>query len=112
MQKAISTPFLQVEDVETLVGEIKPDSITSRTIFREGSVKAVVFGFAKGQELSEHTSTKRAVLHFVSGEADVMLGEERVSAGANTLIHMEPNLPHSVSALSDVVMLLYLIDES
>jgi quercetin dioxygenase-like cupin family protein len=104
--------FLITEDLASQLGTIQPDSITSRTLFRRGRVKAVLFGFAAGQELSEHTSTRRAVLQFVSGRAEVTLGAERVHAGAGTLIEMEPNLSHSVSALTDVVMLLLMIDES
>jgi len=30
----------------------------------------VVFGFAQGEELSEHTASMPAVLHFLQGEAN------------------------------------------
>jgi quercetin dioxygenase-like cupin family protein len=107
-----SPAFLLTEDLASHLGTIKPDSITSRTLFRRGRLKAVLFGFAEGQELSEHTSTRRAVLQFVSGRAEVTLGEERLQAEAGTLIEMEPSLPHSITAMTDVVMLLLMIDES
>ena len=39
-------------------------------------IKAVVFGFGQGQELSEHTAAKPAMLYFVKGEASVGLGDD------------------------------------
>jgi quercetin dioxygenase-like cupin family protein len=49
------------------------DGILSRTIFQDDKIKAVVFGFGQGQELSEHTAAKPAMLFFVKGQATVGL---------------------------------------
>lgn len=38
------------------------DGILSRTIYEDDRVMAVVFGFGAGQELSEHTAAKPAML--------------------------------------------------
>ena len=40
-----------------LAGEAEPpaDGIPSRTVFQDDKIKAVVFGFGQGRELSEHT---------------------------------------------------------
>lgn len=46
------------------------ESILSRTVFQDDRIKAVVFGFGQGQELSEHTAAKPAMLYFVKGEAN------------------------------------------
>jgi quercetin dioxygenase-like cupin family protein len=48
-------------------------------------------------------------MHFLSGEAEVTLGDERVSAKADTWIHMQPNLKHSIRASTAVSMLLLLL---
>ena len=60
-----------------LAKEAEPpaDGILSKTIYQDDRVKAVVFGFGQGQELSEHTAAKPAMLFFVKGEATVGLGE-------------------------------------
>jgi hypothetical protein len=50
-------------------GEPPAAGILSRTIFQDDKIKAVAFGFAKDQELSEHTAAKPAMLFFVKGEA-------------------------------------------
>lgn len=86
-----------------------PDSIVSRTVYADEQVKAVLFGFAPGQELSEHTASQPALLHFMKGEARLTLGEETQEAGAGTWVHMPANLKHSVAAKPEVVMLLLLL---
>jgi quercetin dioxygenase-like cupin family protein len=54
-----------------LAKEVEPpeDGILTRTVFNDDHVKAVIFGFGKGEELSEHTASMPAILHFVKGEA-------------------------------------------
>ncbi len=91
---------------------IPPDSIVSRTLFSDGRVNATLFGFAAGQELTEHTSSKRALLYVASGEAQLTLGQDKLEASAGAFADMPANLPHSVLAKTDMVMLLLLIDES
>jgi quercetin dioxygenase-like cupin family protein len=87
----------------------QPDEIISRTVYQDVRLKTVLFGFGAGQELSEHTASKPAVMHFLSGEADVTLGDESTAATAGTWVHMEAGLPHSIVAKSPTVMLLMLL---
>ena len=96
-------------DVAALISELPADSIISRTLYSDERLKVVLFGFAAGQELTEHTSAYPAVLHFLSGEAAVTLGDESKPAGPGTWIHMPPRLPHSVAARTPVVMLLMML---
>lgn len=94
-----------------LAKEAEPpaDGIMSRTVFQDDKIKAVVFGFGRGQELSEHTAAKPAMLFFVKGEASVGLGDDTQQAQAGTWIHMPAGLKHSIEAKSPVVMLLVLM---
>lgn len=100
------------ENLTSLIPEIPADSIISRTIFQDDRLKAVLFGFAQGQELSEHTASQPAVLMFLSGEADLILGDEQRKAVPGTFVHLSAGLPHSVRARTPVVMLLLLMKES
>ncbi len=87
-----------------------PDKgILSRTLFNDGRLKVVAFGFAQGEELSEHTASTPAVLHFLRGEASVTLGDDRHEAQAGTWVHMPAGLRHSIRAKTPVVMLLTLL---
>ena len=94
-----------------LAAEVEPpsDGTLSRTLFKDDRLKVVLFGFAAGQELSEHTASTPAIMHFLRGEAEVTLGDESTTARAGTWIHMTAQLPHSIRAKSPVVMLLLLL---
>ena len=85
------------------------DGIMSRTVFQNTQIKAVVFGFGSGQELSEHTASKPAIMHFLEGEAEVTVGQRHLQATASTWVHMEAGLPHSIVAKTPVKMLLLLL---
>lgn len=99
-------PYMMVEQLNGLLGEIQPDSITSRTFYRDGNVKAILFGFDTGQELSEHTSSQRAIVQIVEGEATVTVGEDRYELQPGAWFAMQPRLKHSVYAKTPVQMLL------
>lgn len=90
----------------TEIPEIPQDGILSRTVFKSPSLKAVLFAFDAGQELSKHTSTHAAILQIIQGEASITLGEDAYQAQAHTWIHMPPHLPHSVFAHTQTIMLL------
>lgn len=103
------SPYTFIADILAQVHDIPPDSIVSRTFYSDTQMKAILFGFAAGQELSEHTASQPAILHFLQGEADLTLGGDKMTAQAGTWVHMPPQLPHSVSAKTPVWMLLLLI---
>jgi quercetin dioxygenase-like cupin family protein len=84
------------------------DGIISRTIYQDERLKTVLFGFGAGQELSEHTSAKPAVMHFLSGEAEVTLGGAPLEVTAGTWVHMNAGLAHSIVAKTPTIMLLML----
>ena len=94
--------------------EVQPPDkgILSRTLHNDDRLKAVVFGFAQGEELSEHTASMPAILHFLQGEATVTLGDDKHEAKLGTWVHMPSGLRHSVQAKTPVVMLLMLVKES
>lgn len=103
------SPSLVIPDLLSHIPDITPDSILSRTIYKDDQLRTILFVFAAGQELSEHTSTHPAVLHFLQGTADVTLGEEKIAAAAGTWVHMPAQLPHSIHAQTPVVMLLLML---
>lgn len=105
----MTTPYTHLADIGSTVESIPPDSIVSRTLFSDDTVKVILFGFAAGQELSEHTASQPAVLHFLAGEASLTLGEDELEARPGTWVHMPAHLSHSVVAKTPVTMLLLLL---
>ena len=89
--------------------EIPKDGTLSRTLHRDDRVKVVLFGFAGGQELSQHTASVPAMLQIVNGDARVTLDGEEKELSAGSWVFMDANLPHAVYARTDVVMLLTML---
>lgn len=86
-----------------------PNGIVSRTLFRADRQRVVLFGFAAGQELSEHTTTSHALVQILSGRSEWTLGSTPRTLQAGDLLYMPPNLAHSVRALEPFSMLLTLL---
>src|SRR5512136_2910425 len=88
--------------------QFAPNGIVSRTLLRTPAARVVLFGFAKGQELTEHTSTQHALLQVLSGECDFSIGGKTHKLKPGDFLHMPPNLPHAVKATKQFSMLLTL----
>jgi len=85
-----------------------PNGIVSRTLLRTGNSRTVLFGFAEGQELTEHTSTQHAVIQILTGECEFSLAGNRHALQAGSLLYLPPNLRHAVKATTQFSMLLTL----
>lgn len=85
-----------------------PNGIVSRTLFRSPNSRVVLFGFAEGQELTEHTSTQHALIQILSGECEFELAGKSRSMKSGDLLYMPPGLPHAVKATTQFSMLLTL----
>jgi len=98
------------EKVLSLAAETQfaPNGIVSRTLLRTANSRVVLFGFAEGQELSEHTSTQHALIQILSGECDFSLAGRPHALKAGDLLYMPPNLAHAVKATKQFSMLLTL----
>ena len=105
----MTSSFTYIDDLESLIDSFPPDSILSRNIYQDESLKTILFGFQPGQELSEHTASVPATLHFLRGEAALVLGEETKQARVGTWVHLPANLPHSIKAETETLMLRTLL---
>jgi quercetin dioxygenase-like cupin family protein len=85
------------------------DGILSRTLVDNESLKLVIFQFAAGQVLSEHTAAVPAVIHILSGEATLTFGDEVREATPGAWAYMPAHLKHSVKARTDLVMALQML---
>ena len=96
--------YFVVENLLTQV-EIPKDRSISLTIHNDERVKVVLFGFSAGQELSRHTTTSPVILEIVQGDARVTLDAETKELTRGSWMFLEADLPHSVYAKTEVVML-------
>ena len=98
------------EQILSLAEETKfaANGIVSRTLVHTAEVRTVLFGFAEGQELTEHTSTRHALIQILSGECEFSLDGKPHALKTGDFLYMPPNLPHAVKATKQFSMLLTL----
>jgi quercetin dioxygenase-like cupin family protein len=88
--------------------QFAPNGIVSRTLLRTPVARVILFGFAEGQELTEHTSTQHALIQVLSGECEFSLFGKPHELKPGDLLYMPPNAPHAVKATQQFSMLLTL----
>ena len=89
--------------------QFTPNGIVSRTLLNVAGSRTLLFGFAEGQELTEHTSTQHALIQILSGECEFSLAGTPHTLKAGALLYLPPNLPHAVKAAKQFSMLLTLL---
>ncbi len=72
--------------------------IVSRTLLQTGEIRVVLFSFADGQELTAHSSRRRALVQILEGECDFLFAGTWQRLTAGSLLHMPPEHPHAVRA--------------
>ena len=80
--------------------------IVSQAVLTAPGLRVTLFHFAAGQELSEHTSTARALVQVLAGRGDFTFHGQTRQLKAGDLLHFPPRLPHAVRAVEDLTMLL------
>ncbi len=103
-----SSRLLRWED-ETRYAE---NGIVSRTVALAGDARLVLFGFDAGAQLTEHTTTRRAVVQILSGTCEFSLEGVPHLVRAGDVIHLPPGLPHAVRAVERFSMLLTLLPKT
>jgi len=98
------------EQIVSLATETQfaPNGIVSRTVFATPTTRITLFGFAPGQEMTEHTSTRHALVQMLSGECEFTLAGRKQVVKAGDFLHMPPGLPHALLATQQFSMLLTL----
>lgn len=72
--------------------------IVSRTLLQSPELRVVLFTFAEGQELTPHTSRRRALVQIVEGSCEFYFADAWHKLGAGSFLHMPPDHLHAVKA--------------
>ena len=80
--------------------------IVSQAVLTAPGLRVTLMHFAAGQELSEHTSTARALVQILSGSCDFTFHGETRRLQTGDLLHLPPQLPHAARAVEDMALLL------
>ena len=78
----MDNPSTYLPDLLKALPEITADTILSRSLHKDEKTDVTLFGFAAGQELTEHTSPYGAIIQVLEGQANISLGKDTVSAEA------------------------------
>lgn len=83
--------------------------ILSQTLSDADGIEVLLFAFAPGEQLSEHTSARPAIIHILSGEGDLTVAGDAYPARPGTWVRMPPDTKHSLMARTAMVAALYLL---
>ena len=83
--------------------------IHSQTVYDGPDVRVVLFSFAPGEELSEHTAARPAVVHLLDGTGHAVVGGQPLALNPGTWFRMPARTPHSIRAATPLRMVLYLL---
>ena len=86
-----------------------PRGILSQTVYDGPDVRLVLFSFAPGEELSEHTAARPAIVHVLEGEGEAVVGGEPHPVAGGTWFRMPAGMAHSIRATTALRMALYLL---
>jgi len=82
--------------------------VVSRTLFATSTTRVVLFAFAAGQSLSEHSTPREGLVQMLSGRCNFTVNGKLHPLVAGDLLHLPPGAPHAVSAPERFSMLLIL----
>ncbi|MEO8609505.1 MAG: cupin domain-containing protein [Chloroflexota bacterium] len=103
-----SDTYSWFENLTDLMADIPDERIVSRTLYKDKTVNVVLFGFAAGESLSEHTAAQPAIIHILDGEGTLTLGAVVKEVKGGAWVRMPPNMKHSLLAKTPLKMLLLL----
>jgi quercetin dioxygenase-like cupin family protein len=77
---------------------VAESGIVSRTLLQTPEVRVTLFTFAEGQELTPHTSRRRALVQILDGACEFLFAGKWQRLAAGTFLHLPPNHLHAVKA--------------
>ncbi len=74
-----------------------------------GSARLVLFAFKAGQQLQEHRTSSQILVQALRGRVIVTAAGNSLKLHAGMVLQVEANVPHTVVAQTDAIMLLTLV---
>ncbi|AWK83951.1 TPA: cupin domain-containing protein [Photobacterium damselae] len=92
--------------------EIPRVGITSRPLYQGDKVRAVIFGFAENEEMTEHTASSPAIVQVLEGECIFTFDQEPRTMTPGSWAIMDAKMPHSIQATKPLKFLLHLLKDN
>ena len=82
------------------------NGIETKVLTETKSAKHVLFCMKEDTEISEHTSTREAVVTVIKGKGVFTLEGEEIQMVPGVFIPMEPNAKHAINTEEDLLFVL------
>ncbi|MDD2689624.1 MAG: cupin domain-containing protein [Candidatus Omnitrophica bacterium] len=96
-----------IKNLEKMM-EFPKEGVFSKVLVKTDISNHTLMCLAKGSNISEHTSTREAAVTVLKGEGIFILNGKKIKMKPGVFIFMPKNAPHSLSAKSDLAILLSL----
>lgn len=103
----MKNPEIAIKDLEKMM-EFPKEGIFSKVLVKTEVSNYTLMCLAKGSDISEHTSTREAAVTVLKGEGVFNLAGQKITMKPGVFIFMPKNAPHSLSASTDLAILLSL----
>lgn len=74
-----------------------------------GAARVVLFAFKAGQQLKEHTTSSQILVQALRGRVEFTANGTSTKLQAGMVLQLEMNIPHSLLALTDAVVLVTMV---
>lgn len=86
--------------------EYPSEGVLSKVIFKDKACQYTLFCMAEGTNISEHTSTRNAVINVMEGTGILTLEGEDIQLEPGIFVFMKANAPHALKAEQNLAFLL------
>lgn len=100
-------PAVRSHDLEKMM-EFPREGVFSKVLIKTALSNHTLMCLAGNSEISDHTSTREAVVCVLKGRGEFILEGEKIPLKPGVFIHMPANAVHSLSASEDLAILLSL----
>jgi quercetin dioxygenase-like cupin family protein len=90
--------------------EYAETGVLSKVLLKTPHCHYTLFCLAAGTDISEHTSTRNAVVHVLEGQGILTLEGEDIELTPGVFVFMPANAPHALQAPENLAFLLTLSD--
>jgi quercetin dioxygenase-like cupin family protein len=84
-------------------------AILSKVLIKTDKKDVTLFCMAKGTELTEHTSSREAMVHVIEGAGTFILAGKKIAMKPGVIIFMDKNEKHALKAEKNLALLLILV---
>ncbi|HEY9600645.1 MAG TPA: cupin domain-containing protein [Allocoleopsis sp.] len=88
--------------------EYPADGVLSKVLFKDKNCQYTLFCLAADTSISEHTSTRNAVINVIEGRGTLILEGQEIQLEPGTFIFMKARAPHALKAEQNLAFLLTL----